>query len=82
MSTALKIKVSSKGQIVIPAEIRKKFKVLNGGDLICEFKDNKIILTTEEQAFREKKKALLEFADEVAHDLEIKVIDGMDGQRR
>ncbi len=82
MAAALKIKVSSKGQIVIPAEVRRYFKVLDGGNLICEFKAGKLILTSEEEAFKERKKAFLAFADEVAEGIEDPIIDAMAGQRR
>lgn len=39
--------LSSKGQIVIPAEIRKKLALLEGATISCELIDGKIILDPE-----------------------------------
>ena len=82
MTAELKIKVSSKGQIVIPAEVRRHFKVFKGGILIAEFKDGKLIITSEEQAFKQRKKNFLEFAEKISSALDEPVADAMKGQRR
>jgi len=82
MAAALKIKVSSKGQVVIPAEVRRYFKVLDGGNLVCEFKEGKLILTSEEEDFKRRKKEFLDFAEKISEDLEHPVKDAMEGQRR
>lgn len=42
------IKVSQKGQVSIPTDIRKKMKIKKGDDLVMMVKDSKIILEKSE----------------------------------
>lgn len=42
------IKVSQKGQVSIPTDIRKKMKIKKGDDLIMMVKDSKIVLEKSE----------------------------------
>jgi AbrB family looped-hinge helix DNA binding protein len=42
------IKVSQKGQISIPTDIRKKMKIKHGDDLVMIIKDSKIVLEKSE----------------------------------
>ena len=42
------IKVSQKGQVSIPTDIRKKMKIKKGDDLVMMVKDSKIILKKSE----------------------------------
>lgn len=42
------IKVSQKGQVSIPTDIRKKMKIKKGDDLVMMVKDSKIVLEKSE----------------------------------
>ena len=42
------IKVSEKGQVSIPTDIRKKMKIKKGDDLVMMVKDSKIVLEKSE----------------------------------
>ncbi len=46
--------LSSKGQIILPSELRKKTNIKKGSKFIIEFKDNKIILTLLNKEFYER----------------------------
>ena len=47
------VTVSSKGQIVIPAPIRKKLNIQKGAKLIVSVEDNKIVLESVEDLIRQ-----------------------------
>ena len=54
------VTVSSKGQIVIPEEIRKEMAIKNGTKLVLVEKEGKIVLQKEGQAIKKFESALSE----------------------
>lgn len=50
------IKVSSKGQIVIPESVRKRFRIKEGSKLILVERQNKLILEKEDDFFKDIEK--------------------------
>ncbi len=46
--------LSSKGQIILPSELRKKINIKKGSKFLIEFEDNKIILTLLNKEFYER----------------------------
>ncbi len=47
------IKVSSRGQVVIPEDVRKSLKIKEGSKLVLIKKDNKMILELEDDFLKE-----------------------------
>lgn len=47
------VTVSSKGQVVIPAPIRKKLNIQKGAKLIVSVEDNRIVLESVEDLIRQ-----------------------------
>ncbi len=58
MSKVQKVKVSSKLQIAVPAEARKKLHIAPGDYLIVEIRDDSIVLSPEPKDYAAKLRGL------------------------
>jgi len=61
------IKVSDKGQIAIPIEIRKKTGIIKGDEIILIQKDGKILIQKSKMIYKETKdkfKDILKFSEQ------------------
>lgn len=55
---AVRVKISSKNQIAVPAEVRKKLQVGSGDYLILNIQDDTVVMMPEPRSFSEYMRGL------------------------
>ncbi|MBI4496438.1 MAG: AbrB/MazE/SpoVT family DNA-binding domain-containing protein [Chloroflexi bacterium] len=55
---AVRVKVSNKNQIAVPAEVRKKLQIKSGDYLLVEIRDGSVVLVPEPQDYSQHLRGL------------------------